>query len=247
MDRFTSLRKMKTQEAEEEEEEEEEEEKEEGKGEKGEMKEKGEKGQERDSIEVVPEDRTSIGVRLSTSQQRVSNVINIISEVDTEINGREGEERKAETGVNCSIQVNTIMPCLEQDAFEHYLFFREYMHRAGNLWSNSIAALALYTTFSLLENLMFVVEDSPLYIKVWSVVIIAWLAFFFGILPIVVIANVNSYVFPILHSFNSAAPEDFEAIGGRQKWITFIQDVPAAWEIYGFWLTYDRITAVRVF
>ena len=41
-----------------------------------------------------------------------------------------------------------------------------------------------------------------------------------------------------------AAPEDFSVLGGRDVWLDYLSKVPAIWTIYGFWVTWDRITGV---
>jgi len=37
--------------------------------------------------------------------------------------------------------------------------------------------------------------------------------------------------------------DDFEAIGGVERWRTYIIDSPLVWTVFGFWVTWDRLIA----
>jgi len=37
--------------------------------------------------------------------------------------------------------------------------------------------------------------------------------------------------------------DDFEAIGGVERWKTYIADSPLVWTIFGLWVTWERLIA----
>jgi len=37
--------------------------------------------------------------------------------------------------------------------------------------------------------------------------------------------------------------DDFEAIGGVERWRTYITDSPLVWTVFGLWVTWDRLIA----
>lgn len=39
------------------------------------------------------------------------------------------------------------------------------------------------------------------------------------------------------------AADDFEAIGGVERWKTYIADSPLVWTIFGLWVTWERLIA----
>jgi hypothetical protein len=160
------------------------------------------------------------------------------------------DKSSADAPATAEISVDTIIPHISKDSFEHYLFVCEYNKRAGSMWSTSIAsmfALAFYfnaTSFVMLLQLyiynkvmgsvgftVFVALINPM----WSLILLV-------LLPIFAVAGANANILPILESFKYAGPDDYEAIGGKEKWQEFVTAVPAAWEFFGIWITYDRIS-----
>jgi hypothetical protein len=55
--------------------------------------------------------------------------------------------------------------------------------------------------------------------------------------PIYCLAYTNSAVETIMNGFSYAAPEDYEALGGRDSWLEFIRAAPLYWYVFGFAIT----------
>mmetsp|Transcript_5294 Transcript_5294/g.7784 ORF Transcript_5294/g.7784 Transcript_5294/m.7784 type:complete len:625 (-) Transcript_5294:10-1884(-) len=133
---------------------------------------------------------------------------------------------------------------LGRDSSEHYLFMVEYMRQAGLVWSPVIIALYLYGTVLIVVVVIYLYSYSSFFttadtantISLLVVQIILYLVF-----PTWSLAHANSFLNPMIELFTNATPEDFETIGGRDKWLAFVAAVPAAWTLAGLWITWSRM------
>jgi hypothetical protein len=66
----------------------------------------------------------------------------------------------------------------------------------------------------------------------------------FTVYPTVALAHANSFIEPMLKLFAMAAPDDFEVLGGKDKWQDFVSSVPAAWTVCGIWITWQKLYAM---
>jgi len=62
------------------------------------------------------------------------------------------------------------------------------------------------------------------------------------IYPVISVAHANAYVYALQEQFLVAAPEDFAVLGGRDAWMDYLVKVPAVWTVYGFEISWDRLS-----
>jgi hypothetical protein len=145
------------------------------------------------------------------------------------------------------VPMEDFMECLQRDAYEHYLFIREFMFIGSRAWSPIIVTLTFLDTFyvslfvygAVTAGTEIAVTDW-IYFTCW-VSIRVWLL---TIYPIVSLAHANAYVYVLEEQFLVAAPEDFSVLGGRDGWLQYLEKVPAIWTVYGVLITWDRLTGV---
>eukprot|EP01034_Spumella_vulgaris_P027734 gene27734-34501_t len=132
---------------------------------------------------------------------------------------------------------------LQRDACEHYMFIREYMNQAGQLWSIALVGVFgvfvfiivayLYALLVLKEKTMLLRDGVITFIVIRFVVLVIY--------PIVSLSHANSFCYALQDLFTVAAPKDFEIIGGREMWINFLTSAPAVWTVFGIWVTWDKL------
>ncbi len=134
---------------------------------------------------------------------------------------------------------------ISTDAYEHYLFIQEYMRRAGELWSPAIMGFVLFLLFLIAAYGYVVLDHKEEFLNVTNIALVcAYIGVRICILlvyPIMSIARANACIYPLQDVFKVSSPADYAIIGGRDNWTTFLSDVPIAWSIYGFWVTWDRL------
>jgi hypothetical protein len=147
-----------------------------------------------------------------------------------------------ETSVNKEL-FEKVVPSLQRDACEHYMFIREYMTQAGRLWSIALVGVFgvflfiiiayLYALLVLKEKTLLLQDTVILYISIRFVVLVIY--------PIVSLSHANSFCYALQELFIVAAPNDFEILGGRDMWINFLASAPAVWTVFGLWVTWDKL------
>ena len=140
-----------------------------------------------------------------------------------------------------------VMPYVQRDSYEHYLFLREFMSIASRTWSAPILtfvffAVFLMVTFSFML-VMYIRNVTPVEWVYYTVYMLIRLTVLI-IYPVLSLAHANAYVYALQEQFLIAAPEDFVALGGRDAWLDFLVKVPAIWTVYGMWVTWDRLTGI---
>jgi hypothetical protein len=146
-----------------------------------------------------------------------------------------------------AVTVHGALEYVQRDAFESYLFLREFMSTASKAWSFTIllfAFLAVFFIFSFLlgsiANAKFITDVEWAYYTIWTSIRVASLIVY----PITSLAHANVCVYALEEQFLVAAPEDFAVIGGRDSWLDYIQKVPAMWMIYGVAISWDRLAGL---
>ena len=135
-----------------------------------------------------------------------------------------------------------ILVYLPRDAYEHYLFVREFMSTGSRSWSPIIIAL-IFLCIVICGAVLFGTQLATLgwvYYIVWVCVHVYLLMIY----PIVSLAYANTCVYALQEQFLVAAPEDFAALGGRDAWLEYLEKVPAMWTIYGLVITWDRLSGL---
>ncbi len=142
----------------------------------------------------------------------------------------------------------SIVPSISRDAYEHYLFLREYMNQAGKLWSPALCGLLVYLLYLLSAYIYYMAVFTAFFLQRGILVkVLMFLLTRTAILfvyPVASIAHANSCIFLLQEAFLVSSPEDYEILGGRDKWIAFLTAVPAAWSVCGLWVTWDRLFAI---
>eukprot|EP01038_Epipyxis_sp_PR26KG_P016203 gene16203-22039_t len=98
---------------------------------------------------------------------------------------------------------------IQRDAHERYLVVQNYMHESSVLWGKLLAAVLVTGGFAL------------------AVVLYV----------IICVAYANGAVDRIAKGFKYAAEKDFELLGSRESWLTYIEQAPIYWYIFGFAIT----------
>jgi hypothetical protein len=145
------------------------------------------------------------------------------------------------------VLVPELMDYLQRDAYEHYLFIREFMFIGSRAWSPIILTLTFLDIFYVLLFAYNAVASSGNLTPSNRAYFIIWIAirvFLLTIYPIVSLAHANAYVYVLQEQFLVAAPEDFSVLGGRDSWLQYLEKVPAIWTVYGVLITWDRLTGV---
>eukprot|EP01036_Dinobryon_divergens_P032868 gene32868-42547_t len=137
---------------------------------------------------------------------------------------------------------------LTRDATEQYLFIVEYLRQCGSLWSFNIVFIYFVATF-LLAIFIFIVASTPVGTifspaEVLKLAVYVFQICLFLVFPTLSLAHVNSYINHLLDLFKNSSSDDFQLIGGKEKWQEFATAVPPAWTLFGIWITYGRITGV---
>lgn len=142
------------------------------------------------------------------------------------------------------------MEYVQRDAYEHYLFIREFMFIGSRAWSPIILALTvldIFYVFLFAYNAVTAEASGAVLTTLDRVYFIIWIAIRVSLLtvyPIVSLAHANAYVYVLQEQFLVAAPEDFSVLGGRDGWLQYLEKVPATWTVYGVLITWDRLTGV---
>jgi hypothetical protein len=146
-----------------------------------------------------------------------------------------------------AVTVHGALKYVQRDAFESYLFLREFMSTCSKAWSFTIllfAFLAVFFIFSFLlgsiANAKFITDVEWAYYTIWTSIRVVSLIVY----PITSLAHANVCVYALEEQFLVAAPEDFAVIGGRDSWLDYIQKVPAMWMIYGVAISWDRLAGL---
>lgn len=141
----------------------------------------------------------------------------------------------------------TISQLISRDASEHYLFIRELVETASGLWSSALTGVVILLCYIVAAYLSFIV----VYLDALTVVVTSYLFLYICIrfivmiiYPVISISHANSYIYELKQSFEGSGPDDFSLIGGRKRWIQFIESCPIVWTYFGLWITYDRLEGV---
>jgi hypothetical protein len=147
------------------------------------------------------------------------------------------------TSIINSLIFSEIVPHLTRDGNENYLFLVEYMNQASIVWSPVITGLSLSWIFLLAYLFAMKEKISPAFFLQASIAFFVNF-FIFTVYPIVAMAHANSFTKHLHMLFVQASPDDFQVIGGKEKWKEFISSVPAVWTIFGLEITWQRLFAV---
>lgn len=126
-----------------------------------------------------------------------------------------------------------IMPFVRRDAYERYIFIHELMLAFGKSWRILLTALLILSGAQIIYG-FYILFSEPISGYIAATMAGAILLFLF---PVYCLAYTNSAVDTINHGFAYAAPEDFEALGGRDTWLQFTGESPLYWYIFGFAIT----------
>lgn len=140
-----------------------------------------------------------------------------------------------------------------RDATEQYLFIREAMTTAGRIWSPVITGLMFLALYICLADAYIIFWASSkshhftnikplLYLQliIFVTIRVSFLVFY----PILSIAFANSYLLKLSDVFRVAGQEDYAVIGGRDRWLDFLQNFPAVWTYYGVYITPERLAGL---
>jgi hypothetical protein len=145
------------------------------------------------------------------------------------------------------VRAADVVPYVQRDSYEHFLFIREFMSIAGRMWSPTILTYFFFASF-LIVSFYFLASLYANYSDFWDWVYYAiWMSirmYVLVIYPITSLAHANAYVYALQEQFLVAAPEDFAVLGGREEWLSYLERVPAVWTVYGVWITWDRLTGL---
>ena len=130
---------------------------------------------------------------------------------------------------------------IQRDAYEHYLFIQQFVGQASALFSPlllvieltflAFIAIVVYSLFTIVGNYQ---NPNLMFVWVWLLVWCAVMCLF----PIYTMASANESVQKISACFKrSSTPADFEVLGGREEWATYLADTPAYWTIFGVPIT----------
>jgi hypothetical protein len=136
---------------------------------------------------------------------------------------------------------------VQRDAFESYLFLREFMSTCSKAWSFTILLFAFLAVFFTIIFLLGAISHAKVisdidwaFYTIWTTIRIVLLIVY----PVTSLAHANVYVYALEEQFLVAAPEDFAVIGGRDSWLEYLQKVPAMWMIYGIAVSWDRLSGL---
>jgi hypothetical protein len=116
------------------------------------------------------------------------------------------------------------------------------MNQASIVWSSVITGLSLSWIFLLAYLFAMKEKISPAFFLQASIAFFVNF-FIFTVYPIVAMAHANSFTKHLDMLFVQASPDDFQVIGGKEKWKEFISSVPAVWTIFGLNITWQRLFA----
>jgi hypothetical protein len=156
-----------------------------------------------------------------------------------------GVEDGGENGV-ASVEL-TISELLGRDATEHYFFIREVLRLASLTWSpvlTGLFVLAVYVVVAYSAFLLLLQGRIDGRASIQIAVLIVMRIVFLVLYPIVSICHANSQVYEMRNYFASSSPEDYQCIGGRNRWMEFMEASPIAWTYYGIWVTWDKLVGV---
>jgi hypothetical protein len=156
------------------------------------------------------------------------------------------DKEKKEFAEQSSKEITSL---ISRDATEQYLFIREAMNTAGRIWSPVITGLMFLALFIAVAQIFEGIYDTRrgygnvwLFIRLTVFVIIRLLVLVFY--PILSIASANAYLLKIGDVFTVSAEEDYEVIGGRDRWLEFLDKFPAVWTYYGVYITPERLAGI---
>lgn len=192
-------------------------------------------------FQTIPTNSTSHhdGQNLSlNSQPYSSNSTTQISTIQSESDKLIWEE------YDSTLLNNDISDLIKRDAIEHYLFIKNVMKSADHIWSPILSGcflLSLYIILTYFSYLMIYNGAVTKFSLFRIVFMICVRALFLIVYPIVSISHANSYIYEIKTTFVNSSESDFVILGGRSKWIPFIESCSIAWTYYGIWITWDRL------
>jgi len=129
---------------------------------------------------------------------------------------------------------------LKTDAFEHYLFMQEYVRQISAVWGPLVLVLVLLSAAIFVYAMYYVIFASELIILPTAGVFLVTLSF-----PIYCLANANAAIETIRESFvNQCSPTNFEVIGGRELWVSYLAESPAYWTLFGLAITWNTLYSV---
>jgi hypothetical protein len=133
-----------------------------------------------------------------------------------------------------------IMPYVKRDAYERYIYIHEIMLAFGKRWRTLLSCLLAATGAQIIYGFYLLFSVS---LDVYLAVSMAGCIVLF-LFPVYCLAYTNSAVDTIFNGFSYAAPEDYQALGGRDTWLTFITQAPLYWHIFGFAITRTWLTGI---
>lgn len=129
---------------------------------------------------------------------------------------------------------------IKTDAYEHYMFIREYVQQASELWSG-ILCVIIFFSLGFATFCIYVIAAalrSPSSIA--SVVISTLIFLSLALMPIYNLGVANGAMQLLKEAFtHGATPSNYEVLGGRDEWIEYISQSPAYWTIFGFAVTWS--------
>lgn len=136
---------------------------------------------------------------------------------------------------------------LTQDAVENYLFIKNYLLEADKIWSPMLIWLFVLMLYVIIGSITYMLLYGQLitdYLKFRILLVSIIRTFVFLFYPITSISHANSYIFELRNAFINSSGYDFSILGGRSKWIKFIDSCPIVWTFYGVWITWDRLSGL---
>lgn len=142
------------------------------------------------------------------------------------------------------VSVDSFNDLLRRDATEHYFFIKHVLAQAGKIWSPALTGmmvLDIYIVASYLSFLLIfgkalsrlVLIQLGIYMAVRTIILVIY--------PIASICHANSVLYEIQECFQNSSPEDFSVIGGRDRWMKFIELCPIVWTYFGIWVTWGKL------
>jgi hypothetical protein len=165
--------------------------------------------------------------------------------------GREDEKEEGsmrEDRILLPEQVHELQELICRDATEHYLFVCALLHRAGNLWSPVLLLFLFLAIYIALANVLILLSfSSTSETTEWYIILIIFITIrvtVLAIYPVLSIAFANANFIEMSNIFRIADDNDYALIGGRNRWLNVFKDAPAAWTIFGVFVTPQQLFAV---
>ena len=133
---------------------------------------------------------------------------------------------------------------VKRDATEHYFFICEVFQASDKIWSPALSGIFFICFGTTLVFALFATVSGNLlniYAIIQIIIYIVVRILILFIYPIVCLCHANRYIYELVNAFKRSSKEDFQLIGGCERWSEFITNCPAAWTFYGLWITWDRL------